>query len=280
MATNFKTVLKLSVAPANPALATDALFDKTQKDSRQSPLDEFLGRLHAINRLAPSPTSFDYFQSQLVLLGVVAAVESYFRTLFRKLISIDPVCQSKVHDRDVSFGAALYLSKELLPEAILERFVFASRKAITEGLRDLMGVSGNFPPDLLTAIDDYIKVCHLRHCAVHRFGKLGARNAIELGLQQHKELLEKPLKIDYVALQNAIAIATGLVKTVNNFMFNEVLSRVPETEWTGVYSTDRSKFLAYYNVFRDSVSAHRSPAPSATYKEFRRQYAAWKTGAK
>lgn len=275
MAKHFRPNLSVCIASANPALLTHTLFDPTHRDSRKSPLSEFLKRLESINRLAPKPTEFNPFQAQLVLLGVVAAVESYLRTLFRRLIVVDSACQAAVHDEDVSFGAAMYLSKELLPEAILERVSFVNKHAIESTLRDLLAVKGNLPPAVATAIDDYARVCQLRHCAVHRFGKLGARNAIALGLTEHKDLMEKPLKLDYEALQNGIAIATGLVKALNNFLFNEILSRVPRDKWTGIYSKDRAFFLDIYNLFSDKVSPTPTSPPRTLYREFQAQYISW-----
>src|SRR5579872_7095303 len=242
MANVFRSRLVVSVAPVNPSLLTHTLFDSTHRESRESPISEFLSRLQILNRLAPQPVGFDPFQGQLVLLGVVAAVESYLRMQFRRVIDLDATSQNQVHDQDVSYGAALFLKKELLPEAILERIAFVSEKSITSALRDLLGVKGNMPPDLSVAITDYARICQLRHCAVHRFGKLGAKNAYNLGFADHSSLLEKPLKLNYVALQNAIAISTGLVKSINNFLFNEILCRVPDSAWSGDYRRDRVLF--------------------------------------
>jgi hypothetical protein len=280
MAINFRCRLTLSVSPANPLLNTETLFDHTYRESKESPIDEFLTRLLAINRLAPQPTSFDPFQGQLVLLGVIAAVESYFRTLFRRLIAFDPVCQEAVEARDVSYGAAIHLTRDMLPEAMLERISFVSAANIAGALRELIGVKGNLPSDLDTAIKDYVRVCQLRHCAVHRFGKLGVGNAISLGLAGHKTLLEKPLKLDYVALQNTIAISTCLVKTLNDFLFNELLSRVPGPRWTGQYIRDKSLFLSYYKLFSDTVSANRSAQPNKIYKQFLSQRTMFATGVR
>lgn len=274
----FRSRILVSVAQANPVLATHTLFDAAHKESVDSPIDEFLKRLQSVNRLAPQPLNFDAFQGQLVLLGAVAAVESYLRTIFRRLISLDAASQSRVQDQDVSYGAALYLSKELMPEAILERIAFVSEKSIVDALRQLLAISGSMPPDIDAAIADYVRICQLRHCAVHRFGKLGVKNAISLGLADHRNLLEKPLKLDYAALQNAIAIATGLVKTLNNFLFNEMICRVPQAKWTGVYAADKMLFKSYYNLFSDKVSVRRTLPPSAVYKQFRLQHAQWKAG--
>jgi len=280
MATSFRSKLSVSVAQVNPALHTHHLFDAHYKESKDSPISEFLTRLQSINKLAPQPNSFDPLQGQLVLLGTIAAVESYLRTLFRRLIDFDLTCQESVHKRDVSFGAAIHLSKEMMPEAILERISFISCSSIAGALRDLLAVKGKLPPDLVLAIDDYARICQLRHCAVHRFGKLGVSNAISLGLAEHNTLLEKPLKLDYTALQNAIGISTGFVKTINNFLFNEMLSRIHRTSWTGVYAKDKPLFMKYYALFADKVSVNKSAQPNKIYLQLQKQHAMFVAGVK
>ncbi|AXW25270.1 hypothetical protein CJO86_13905 [Ralstonia solanacearum] len=196
---------------------------------------------------------------------MIAAVESYLRGIFRRLIALDPICQDGVHRREVSYGAAVHLSKAMLPEAILEKISFISKASIVDSIKDLLGVKGNIPPDVISAVDDYVRVCQLRHCAVHRFGKLGVSNAISLGLDSHKELLEKPLLLNYAALQASISISTGLVKVINNFLFNEVISRIPSGQWTGVFKNDKKLFKSYYLMFADTVSSTRAADLRTTY---------------
>jgi hypothetical protein len=267
----FKSRLVLSISPVNPILDTEKLFDHAYRESSESPIDEFLVRLQAINKLSPQPNAFDAYQGQLVLLGVIAAVESYFRTLFRRLITFDPVCQEVVENRDISFSAAIHLKKEMLPEAMLERISFISVFNIKAAIKDLLGVSGNVSSELTLAMDDYVRVCQLRHCAVHRFGKLGVSNAISLGMEKHKSLLEKPLLLDYTSLQNIIAIATCLVKTLNDFLFNEFLSRIPRASWKEKYVNDRKLFISYYNIFCLKNSSYKSAPPKQIYDLFIKQ---------
>ena len=59
------------------------------------------------------------------------------------------------------------------------------------------------PSDVDDILGHFSKVCQLRHCIVHRFGRLGSKNMIELGLTEHKNYLEKPLKLNFDQL-NAI----------------------------------------------------------------------------
>lgn len=269
MARLFLAKVTMSAAATSPPLDTSQLFDAGYREGKESAIDEFLRRLQVVNQLAPKPQEYNLVQAQLVLLGVVAAVESYLRSILRRVIAVDPVAQGCVHRREVTYGAALHLSTELLPEAILERISFISKESIVDSLRDLIGMKGELPADLQVAIGNYVRVCQLRHCAVHRFGKLGVNNAIALGLADHSELLEKPLAIDYGALQAAIAIATGFVKTINNALFNAVVSRI---HWTWSYAVDRPRYAAYHYLFADTVSSIRTPSPKANYRLFASQW--------
>jgi hypothetical protein len=271
MAAAFRSKLAVCTSQVNPKFTTADLFDVDRVESIESPIDQFSIRLRAINKLSPGPSAFDPLQAQLVLLGVVAAVESYFRTLLRRLITLDPACQECTEEQAVTYGAAMHLSKPMMPEAMLERVTFVSEKSLVDAIKEFVGVKGNLPPELIATIKDYARVCHLRHCAVHRFGKLGVRNAIFFGLKEHRPSLEKPLVLNYAALQNAIAIATGVVKTTNNFLFNEVLSRLSGPTWSGTFRKDKRLFLRYYELFADTVSSTKASPPRSVYDLFQNQ---------
>jgi hypothetical protein len=267
----FRSKIFVCKSPVNPTISTATLFDVTHIESNRSAIDQYLARLTAINLLTPDPSAFDPLQAQLILLGVVAAVESYFRTVLRRLITLDPDCQDCAENQTVTFGAAMHLSKPMMPEALLERVTFLSEASLVEAIKQFVGVKGNLPPDLLATFRDYAYVCQLRHCAVHRFGKLGVKNAIFLGLKAHKPSLEKPLLLTYPALQCAIAIATGVVKTTNNFLFNEVLSRLPVTTWSNKWGRDKGTFMPYYCLFADTVSSTKAASARDVYALFQEQ---------
>lgn len=73
----FRSKLAVCTTPVNPKFTTADLFDTAHVEPKQSPIDQYTHRLYAINTLAPKPSSYNPLQAQLVLLGVVAAVESY-----------------------------------------------------------------------------------------------------------------------------------------------------------------------------------------------------------
>ena len=255
MSNNFSIKLVVSNARYVDPIKTDELFDKSYSEPEHSSIDEFLLRLYEINRLLPSPAEFNPLQAQLVLLGAVAAVESYLRSVIRRSILIDGHAQECVLKKEISFGAAMHVPKRMLPEAIMERYTFVSEKSIVDALKDLLGLKGSFPTEVEYSLNEYVKICQLRHCSVHRFGKLGTSNAIALGLGEHSENIEKPLCLDYEATQRSIAVITNFVATVNSYIFNYLIYRVPAEWWSGVYKTDKPLFKRYFEIFEDTVTS-------------------------
>ncbi|WP_344688607.1 hypothetical protein, partial [Terriglobus aquaticus] len=159
-----------SVSPPARKLETHELFDTTNAAPTKSPLDLFLGNANRLNLLyLPGAQPFDPLMGTLILLGYVSAVESYIRAVVRGLINIDAYAKWSAKERQVSFGAALSYSHDLLPEALLERTSLASGDQIKKTFKDLIGV--DLPVSELKApLDTFERVCQLRHCCTHRFG--------------------------------------------------------------------------------------------------------------
>jgi hypothetical protein len=195
------------------------------------------------------------------------------------LINIDEQTQKAVEERLVTFGAAIYHKRELLPEALLEDVSFASKKNVKDALKDIADIKGNLPREVEKVLDDFEKICQMRHCCVHRFGKLGAKNAIKLGLTAHSAILEKPLKLSKTALEEVAANLRNLVKVMNNYIFYTVLDRtVPSgrssvylAEWAWDYRRDRQRFTQYYSLFKTEIDAMPSPPAREVYNSFRQR---------
>lgn len=271
--THAQTLLSVRISPsvAAPAIDTSILFSQASTvaaDGNSSRIDQFLERLELLNTFVPPPTVFNATHAQFLLLGAVAAVESYFRGALRTIINIDNHTRENAYRRPVSFGAALHLDTRLMPEAVFENTTFLSRKAIwDETLKDLVGVTGNVPPDLQSAIASYVRVCQLRHCFVHRFGRLGAQNAESLGMDSHRAHLEKGIVLTYAALQECLLSCEVLVRTVNSLLFVTLVARRKPEEWRGTYSKDKSWFLKLWKAFAVTRGSSPSRSPKALYAD-------------
>lgn len=211
---------------------------------------------------------------RLLLLGYVSAVESFFRTVLRSIINTDAKAKADVHSLVVPFGAVLYHDKKIVAEALLEGYSFASEKEVRAAFAKFLDVS-NMPEGHKIMLAEYEKVCQLRHCCVHRFGKLGTQNGIVLGLELHKNALEKPLSLSRQKLEDIASWLMSFAKAMNNYMFLTLLNRSVNEKnpyrvtWHWSYAKDRPKFEKLYKLFETSKDATRSPSAEELYERFK-----------
>lgn len=229
--------------------------------------------------LTPTPIRVRPELSALVVLGYMSAVESYFRAVLRHLILIDDHVHALVAPMSVSFGAARSHKSEQLPEALTEHVSFASDVKVTEILRTMLGIKGNLPSDVDAGLRNFQKICEIRHCCVHRFGKLGSKTAIALGLEDHREFLETPFAPTASDLQNIGLSLLTFVNTINNFIFKCIIERIPDPgpqtdlqyrwSWNGTWESDGEKFEGYYRVFSSSLAKPPSKSMQDMYSSLK-----------
>lgn len=258
-------------------LDTQDLFDKNFIESALSPIDTFFEKTTELNKLVGLPADFSSQLAVLILLGYVSAVESYFREIIRKLILIDTASKKNCEKHSLTYGAAIIYDSEMLPEAMLENCSFAGSENIEKSLKNFLGIKkGDYSSDLNEALEQFSKVCQLRHCSVHRFGRLGSNNAIAFGLEDHKEYLEKPLKIEFDSLQQIFLVCNNVVKEINNFLFEKILDRnVSEGlySWEWDLRKDKIEFIKYYNLFVSEKNPPiQTPSLKKAYEEFRKTF--------
>jgi len=254
-------------------LNTHNLFDKHFEESDISAIDTFFSETESLNTLITDPANIPDQLANLIVLGYVSAVESYFRKIIRKTVNVDEMSRTLCESQNISFGAAITHSKEMLPEALVEDYSFASEKGIKESFKIFLGIKGYHPDSVNEVLNQFAKVCQLRHCIVHRFGRLGSKNAIVFGLADHKDYLEKPLNISFDDLQDIILICHNTVKEINNYLFKKILVRTVEEKtihWTWDRRKDEEQFKKYFNIFVSDISPPTpKPTIASAYNEFR-----------
>ncbi|WMY08674.1 hypothetical protein [Paraburkholderia phenoliruptrix] len=262
------------------ALDTTGLFDKTYVDGNLSPIDQFIKNTNAVNLVWLSRPDISPELASIVLLGYMSAVESYMRALLRSIINVDDTAKLVVEAQQISFAAAMHHDKAILPEALLEEISFAGPDNIKKSLNRFLGLQPAFN-DMEIYFNEFEKISQLRHCCTHRFGKLGTKNAVVLGLSKHNGCLEKPLKLGRTELELAADILRDFVKTLNNLIFRAILDRTAtggkttvkdldsvKAGWTWTYRRDRKKFAEYYSVFASTTDAVPSPDAKEVYESF------------
>lgn len=246
----------------NPTHVTEDFFDIGFRESEKSPIDNFLDKMdefnmligHLSNPVISLNNKIKITNYNLILLGQISSVESYIREIFRKIILIDKHSFNICSSLSLTFAAANNYSKEILPEALMEQYSFASKKNITEGLKNLLDLKGNLTVELENILIEFEKICQLRHCMIHRFGKLGSNNAIKLGIEKHIECLEKPLSLNDRHLYDTYNTCRNLGLVINNYLFKKILNRTAEEDyWKWNYNQDKKLFVKYYNIFQSEI---------------------------
>lgn len=259
---------------------TNKKFKKIEETKKLSPIDLFLVNTVELNKLIDA--NYSPILGNLLLLGYVSAAESYIRTLIRKLINLDSYVATIVAEKTVSFAAAVHHEKELLPEALLEDFSLAGPYNVFETLKEMIGMKGERPSSLVLPSEEFRKVCELRHCCVHRFGKLGSKNAIRLGLLDHIDYLEAPVTLEQADIEEVAFIVENFIRALNNHVFKFILERTAKNKvdekgatispyavnWTWDYFQDKERFSSYYDTFSVTKEPHPSMPPEICYQKF------------
>lgn len=266
------TIFQMSRNASASTLNSVQLFSSDYIEPKVSPIDQYIENktsylkligTHLIDiesqdkRLYPlATTKSNEWQklSNLLILGFISSVETYCRSIIRKTLIIDEESRRKSYQNTITYGAALHHKQDMLPEALLEGASFSSSKNICDTISSHLGINLRSTLQknlkLKTAMDNFDVICQLRHCVVHRSGLLGSNNAISLGMDDHRDFLEKPITLDIVAVQNIASISESLVIEINNSLFKELLSRTIKTlQWEGNLNNDEDKFLPYYSLY-------------------------------
>lgn len=258
----------------SPCVSTVDLFKCDYVEEASSAIDVFIENCKEISKLwAAQPTVPPEF-SRLLLLGYVSAVESFFRTVLRSIINSDAKARADAHSYTVPFGAVLYHDEKTIAEALLEGYSFAGEKDVKGAFTKFLGMQ-NISDGIKLMLGEYEKICQLRHCCVHRFGKLGTQNGIVLGLEEHSAALEKPLALNAQQLGDIASWLMSFSKAINNYMFRILLERSVNPEnpycygWSWSYSKDRVKFEKIYRLFGSIKDTTPSPPSKEMYARFK-----------
>lgn len=201
------------------------------------------------------------------------------RALFRGLIHIDFSCRRHLSSSQISFAAAMNHERTNMPDALLEDTTFVGTESVKKAVVKFLNLAKTFP-GMDKHFEEFEKICQLRHCCTHRFGKLGAKNAAVLGMSVHNKFLEKPLKLTSVALSDAAEILRTFVKSFNNDIFGKIMERMVAEQinlsistadkvlWMWSYEVDKPVFERYYKLFASKNDSIRSKSCKSTYDGF------------
>lgn len=189
----------------------------------KSPIDNFYAQRNELLM----PITLDYANSNpsippLILVGLISSTENYFREIFAGIITICPKAKQKSANKSLNLATA-WIGFGEMEKGAFENTSFSDSKAIKKNLVDLVGINISNSNQISTPLNEFGKLCELRHAIVHSSGLLAGKNAVNLELPNSRNSLK--IKVEYSELQEAADVCTALVCAVNIELFINIATK-------------------------------------------------------
>lgn len=225
-----------------------------------SPLDTFYRASQDLLKVGTPPfLTANPEMGALLLVGIVSITENFFRDIFSRIIQLCPVARAASADQPVRLGSVVWHGGVDAERGAFEHLSFASADSLISTPKKFLDYSLR----RTTVVDEFDKVCELRHGIVHSSSVLAGKNAIRLQLTAAASPLR--IVVGFGELQEAAAICTALVVSINRELFIEMARRWAK-EWPhtpGWQSSQRHhRFKAVWRTFHSSVDELNGTIPA------------------
>lgn len=255
---DWKKFISQTVGQEQLGNLTDFVQDKTY--SGNAPIDDFYNEVRIILSLgSPSMTSTDW-QGSMHAIAIISSTENYFRSILGKMITLCPHSKKKAAENSINFGSVLWHPNESIERGAFEHVSFSDSKKIIEMTRKYIGLELN-NSDLIPILNEFNKVCELRHGIVHSARILAGKNALMLNLPSSSK--EQFITIGYGQLQNIASICTTLIVSYNQKLFEIMVNRWA-TSWrdsTWTTAIENEHFKKIWNAFHSKVDMANNTIP-------------------
>jgi len=185
----------------------------------------------------------DFFTSNppqvtsLLYIGLISATENYFRDVLGFILSVCPIAKIRAAEKKIQLGSFLWGGADLHSRTAFDFIAFSSAKNISDTFNDFVGHSVKPTGVWKKALDEYDKLCEMRHGIVHSGMVLSGKNALKLGLPYTNDVML--IEPSYATLQEAGGVCTTMVQSANNELF-EALVRRWAVDWRKLPSWEKS----------------------------------------
>ncbi|WP_025116595.1 hypothetical protein [Lysinibacillus fusiformis] len=239
----------------NPEITNDLdckQFFVQTTPSQRNPIDQFYNVCTEYVKLTKPEIYSGYPDlSRLLLMGFVSAVEEYLRGIFSEVLSVCPMSKEHASEKMIKFGAIEYYSNSKIAIGLFDSSSFASSSEIIKRTKELLNVDVNSENSVKAALDEFEKVCHLRHCAIHGGGILNGHNAKELSLE--KSYVNRLLRFDMTAIQECLSVCYSFVRAFNSFISKKIIGRLMGQVIKGYWDEERDLFKSLIDIFYSKI---------------------------
>lgn len=252
-------------------LAASAISNARVEPPRLSAIDRAYDSLIVVTQLTVDASSSWRPQHGLILASsAVAVAEDYFRSVLTDTVVVCPLCTKRIEPLETRMEFVLSGSIPDAVRGILDRESFSSKQTIVAWAKKIAGDGLGESRSLALSLDEFERVCHVRHCAMHAGGYVSSRNA---------QVLDVPVGswISFAAptaIHEITAVVTATLRAFNQTLFEVVLSRwIDERQLSGDWNVDKEQFTSLWSVFRstrdiDSASLSGPPLRRTAYQAY------------
>ncbi|WP_022951319.1 hypothetical protein [Leucothrix mucor] len=229
------------------------------RDGANSPIDSFyIERNKLLTSVNPDYANSHPSIPPLVLVGLISLTENYFREILAGVITICPKAKEKSANRSLNLATAWFGSDEM-EKGAFENTSFSDPKVVKKNLNDLVGVNVTNNNQISTPLEEFGKLCELRHAIVHSAGLLAGKNAVKLELPNSRNSVK--INIGFSELQEAADVCTSLVCAVNIELFINISTKwLNEWPRTPAYRNENvnNLFKKIWSLFYSEFDARNS----------------------
>lgn len=188
-----------------------------------SPIDRFYsGRNQLLSAITPEYSLLNPSVTPLMLVGLISYTENYFREVLAGIISICPKAKEKSSNKSLSLATAWFGYGEL-EKGAFENTSFSEVGVIKKNLINVVGYDVSNASQISSPLEEFGKLCELRHAIVHSAGLLAGKNAIKLELPSSRDAVN--ISVGFSELQEAAEVCTALICSVNIELFVHISKR-------------------------------------------------------
>ena len=185
----------------------------------------------------------------LLTIGVISAVEFYLRNVFGAVPAICPIARRHVEMTPIHAGATEFYKDSSMPHLLsgFDGESLADGKRIRAASEKFCGIKLSDDASVNKVIDDFDRMCELRHCLIHSRGYVGlkASNALRLSSRSPHKIL-----MDRAQVFEVLKISHNVVRGVNRFVAEQVADRwVDQGVLSGNWAEDKLAFTAFFRFF-------------------------------
>lgn len=193
-----------------------------------SPIDSFyIERNKLLSSISPSYAASNPSIPPLVLVGLISLTENYFREVLAGIVTICPKAKQKSATKSLNLATA-WIGFGEMEKGAFENTSFSDPKAVKKNLNELIGVDVTNINQIAAPLEEFGKLCELRHAIVHSAGLLAGKNAVKLELPNSRNSVR--IEIGYSELQKSAEVCSSLVCAVNLELFVNMA-----TKWLRVW---------------------------------------------